>query len=43
VLSTSPEELERALTRFQHWHNRERYHKPLGNLRPADVYEGRQG
>jgi len=32
VIYTSPEELKRAVARFQHWYNHERYHEALGNL-----------
>ena len=41
VLYSSPRELEEALDRFRHWYNHEHYHEALGNLHPADVYEGR--
>lgn len=41
VIYTSPEELQRAMARFQHRYNRERYHEALGNLCPVDVYEPR--
>jgi len=41
VIHTSPDDLERAVARFQHWYNYERYHESIGNLRPVDLYEGR--
>lgn len=40
VIYTSPGELEAAVADFQQWYNHERYHQALGNLRPADVYNG---
>ncbi len=40
VIYTSPGELEAAVADFQQWYNYERYHQALGNLRPADVYNG---
>lgn len=41
VLYTSPAELQEALDGFRHWYNHEHYHEAIGNLHPADVYEGR--
>lgn len=37
----SPEELERALEKFVHYYNYERYHESINNLKPVDVYLGR--
>jgi RNA-directed DNA polymerase len=41
VVYTSPSELQEALNKFRDWYNTEHYHKPIGNLHPADVYYGR--
>jgi len=38
----SPWELERAIARFVGYYNERRYHGSLGNVRPADMYEGKQ-
>ena len=35
-----PDELKAALQQFVDYYNRERYHEPLKNLTPADVFYG---
>ena len=37
----TPEELEKALEKFVHRYNNERYHESSNNLTQADVYFGR--
>ena len=41
VLYPSPGQLQEAVAAFWQWYNYERYHEAIGNLRPADVYNGR--
>ena len=38
-----PSQLERAIADFVDYYNYRRYHKALGNVRPADVLYGRRG
>lgn len=37
----SPEELRRSIGEYIHYYNHQRYHEAIDNLRPADVYYGR--
>lgn len=41
ALYASPHRLQAAVPRFVPWYNHNRYHEALGNVRPADGYEGR--
>jgi putative transposase len=38
----SPEALRAAMAEFIEFYNHRRYHEGVGNVRPADVYDGRR-
>jgi len=42
VVHETPSALERTLGAFVDYYNHRRYHEGLGNVTPADVYEGRR-
>jgi len=42
LVYTSPEELKRAMAEFIRYYNHERYPEGIGNVAPADVYDGRR-
>lgn len=39
----TPEQLYRALEAYVHHYNHQRYHESLNNIKPSDVFFGRQG
>lgn len=40
LVYTSPEVLRVAMANFIRFYNHERYHEEIGNVTPADVYDG---
>jgi putative transposase len=42
LVFTSPEALREAMREFIEFYNHRRYHERIGNMTPADLYDGRQ-